>query len=368
MNAFGILWRTAVLYLSLATALPTSVRSLGPHPRPARDYEAATQLAPVLQRADTAAAIGGESIMLLHGRRTPRAIVLFHGLTNSPRQFRQLAATLYDCGDNVFVPRLPQHALRGADAEVLGRLTAEELRDVADAAIDLARGLGDTVVVLGLSLGGDVAAWTAQFRPEVYRAVIVSPALGLGHVSSAVATPMMNLILRIPNYSKNQAPDTLRPDRTLGWSTRAVGQMLRLGAAVRRAADKGAPMARDIRVLLNAHDRTVNRAAINELVAQWSATGGSVSMFEFPDSLRLPHDVMDPDEATGNTGATYPVLLALLYGATPPANLARHLLPPNSVPRSIDGDPTILSAWLERAPSFQSDRRLVGAVWPGRSE
>ncbi len=332
MNVFGILWRAAVLYLGLASALPTSVRSLGPHSKPARDYEAATELAQAFQRADTAAAVGGESIILLHGRRTPRAIVLFHGLTNSPRQFRQLAATLYDRGDNVFVPRLPQHALRRANADDLGRLTAEALRDVGDVAIDLAMGLGDTVVVLGLSLGGDVAAWTAQFRPEVYRAVIVSPALGLAHMSSIVATPMMNLTLRIPNYSKNDPPNALRPDRTLGWSTHAVGQMLRLGAAVRRAADRRAPAARDIRVLLNANDRTVNRAVIDELASQWSATAARVSMFEFQDSLRLPHDVIDPDQATSNTGVTYPVLLALLYGATPPANLARRFVPRDSAP------------------------------------
>ncbi|HMG70724.1 MAG TPA: hypothetical protein VK544_06385, partial [Gemmatimonadaceae bacterium] len=44
MGAFGILWRAAVLYLGLAAALPTSTASLGPHPKPARDYEAAAQL------------------------------------------------------------------------------------------------------------------------------------------------------------------------------------------------------------------------------------------------------------------------------------------------------------------------------------
>ncbi|MDQ6768518.1 MAG: hypothetical protein M3Z54_00830 [Gemmatimonadota bacterium] len=107
---------------------------------------------------------------------------------------------------------------------------------------------------------------------------------------------------------------------------------MRLSAAVRRAADKHGPAARDIRVLVNANDRTVSRATIDELAAQWSATGGRVSMFEFPDSLRLPHDVIDPDKVTGNTTVTYPVLLALLYGATPPANLARRLLPRDSVP------------------------------------
>src|SRR5476651_1103014 len=125
MSVFGILWRVAVLYLGLAAALPTSVRSLGPHSKPARDYEAAMQLAQAFQRADTAAATGGESIILVHAHRTPRAFVLFHGLTNSPRQFRRLAATLYESGDNVFAPRLPQHALRGATADDLGSMTAE---------------------------------------------------------------------------------------------------------------------------------------------------------------------------------------------------------------------------------------------------
>jgi hypothetical protein len=44
-------------------------------------------------------------------------------------------------------------------------------------------------------------------------------------------------------------------------------------------------------------------------------------MFELADSLRLPHDIVDPDELTGNTRVTYPVILALLLGSTPAANL-----------------------------------------------
>jgi len=320
LNAFGILWRAAVLYLGWALVWPTTVNTLGAHPKPARDYESAMKLAEAFQQSDSAVATGGESIIFVHGHRTPRAFVLFHGLTNSPRQFSKLAATLSDSGDNVFVPRLPEHALRGATSGDLGRLTAESLRNVADAAIDIASGLGDTVVVLGVSLGGNVAAWTAQFR-QVGRVVILAPALGLSHISTAVETPVMNLTLRVPNYSKKEGPDTLRPDRELGWSSRGVGQMLRLGTAIRRAADNHAPGARDIRVLVNAHDHTVNRQAIDELVEHWSAAGGHVSMFELADSLRLPHDIVDPDELTGNTRVTYPVILSLLFGATPAANL-----------------------------------------------
>ena len=159
--------------------------------------------------------------------------------------------------------------------------------------------------------------------------VIIAPALGLSHISTVLETPIMNLTLRVPNYSKKEGPDTLRPDRELGWSSRGVGQMLRLGTAIRRAADKHAPAAREIRVLVNAHDHTVNRQAIDELVEHWSTAGGHVSMFELADSLHLPHDIVDPDERTGNTSVTYPVILGLLYGSTLAANLGARVITPH---------------------------------------
>src|SRR5258705_2178089 len=198
-------------------------------------------------------------------------------------------------------------------------MSADALRDVGDASVNIASGLGDTVIVFGVSLGGNVAAWVAQFRP-VYRVVLAAPALGLSHVSTTVETPMMNLTSRVPNYSKSDPADTLRPDRTLGWSTRGVGEMMKLGMAVRRNADNHPPLARDIRVLANANDHTVNRSAIDELVAHWRAKGAPVTMYELSDTLHIPHDVVDPDEATGNTKITDPVILALLRGSAPTAS------------------------------------------------
>jgi pimeloyl-ACP methyl ester carboxylesterase len=166
----------------------------------------------------------------VHGRRTPRAFVLFHGLTNSPYQFRDLTDSIYNAGDNVFVPRLPWHALPGGRQRELARITATELRDVADASVDIASGLGDTVIVFGLSLGGTMAAWVAQFRP-VDRVVIAAPALGVSHVTSVLETPMMNLGLRLPNYSHDDPPDPLRPDRMPGWCSRGIAEMMALGLA-----------------------------------------------------------------------------------------------------------------------------------------
>src|SRR5206468_6376689 len=129
---------------------------------------------------------GGATILLSHGDPTPRAVVLFHGFTDSPKQFADLAESLYKAGENVLVPRLPHHAQRGRTVRELARLTATELCRVADQSVDIASGLGDSVIVAGLSVGGTMAAWSAEYRPEVKRAVVIAPAFEAAHVPSVL--------------------------------------------------------------------------------------------------------------------------------------------------------------------------------------
>jgi len=333
-----------VVVFLLTAFLPANTNSLVSHPQPATDYDAAVARARQFQRGDSIATITGRSVLRVHGHRTSRAFVLFHGLTNSPYQFRDLADSLYEAGENVFVPRLPWHALPGGTQRDLARISAPALAGVADTSVDIASGLGDTVVVFGLSLGGTMAAWVAQFR-HVDRVVIAAPALGVSHVAAALETPLMNLGLRLPNYAHDDPPDPLRPDRMPGWCSRGIAQMMALGLAARRGASEGAPRTSAIRMLVNAHDETVNRTLIDDLVASWQAKGASVETYELSDTLRLPHDVVDPTERGAKPSVTEPVIVALLYGrvdapaisrsvyllrqerlATPPATppLARH--------------------------------------------
>jgi len=191
MSARLVVAVTVVLLFLLTAFLPTNTGSLVSHPRPATDYDAAVARARLVQRGDSIATTSGRSVLRVHGHRTPRAFILLHGLTNSPYQFRDLADSIYTDGDNVFVPRLPWHALPGGTQRELARISATALRDVADASVDIASGLGDTVIVFGLSLGGTMAAWVAQFR-SVNRVVIAAPALGVSHVTAPLETPLMN--------------------------------------------------------------------------------------------------------------------------------------------------------------------------------
>src|SRR5690349_19271111 len=151
----GISWHAVVLFFGLVAFAPTRLGDLHAHPMPVVDYTAAVARIAALQtQEDSVVAAGGGSILLTHGHRTPRVVVLFHGLTDSPLQYFPFAQRLFQEGDNVFVPRLPHHAERGGNVATLARLTAEELRDVGDLSSDIAHALGDTVIVSGLSAGG----------------------------------------------------------------------------------------------------------------------------------------------------------------------------------------------------------------------
>lgn len=288
-----------------------------------RDYAEASRLIAQQESVDdTAANPKGRSVFLTHGRRTTWAIVLLHGFANSPEQFRGLADSLYAHGSNVWAPRLPYHAaLR--DASVLSGLKAEDLRNAAGSAVDIGTGLGDSVVVLGFSMGGVAAAWVAQCRSDIQRVVIVSPALALGHVPIPLDRALVSAMLRLPNITHRLVRDPTRTDRELGWSTHAVAQILRLGLAIERVAERSGPSVQDIRMLVNAHDQTISAAAGLALASRWAAAGATVTVYQLSDSLRLPHDIIDATEPGGRPALVRPILRALVRDTPVPEWVAR---------------------------------------------
>ena len=309
-----------MVVLGIAAVFPAGAGDTHSHANPTRDYDGALVRAHAILTADSAvAAPGGQSILLTHGSRAARAIVLLHGFTDSPHQFAALADSLYALGDNVFVPRLPHHAERGRDARELARISAADLCRTADAAVDIAAGLGDTVVVVGLSVGGTMAAWLAEHRPEVRRVVVIAPPFEVTHVPAMLEKPLVNLSSHVPNVTRRSTPDSTRPDRDPGFATHALAQVLKLGMAVRRDANRDVPSHAEVLFLVNAYDGTVKTAPVLDLARFWNDRGVPVSVYEFPDSLGLPHNIVDPIDRHANAGAVYPTLEALAHGDRPPA-------------------------------------------------
>src|SRR5262249_14256513 len=140
-----------------------------------------------------------DTVLLTHGQTVDDAVVLHHGYTNGPQQFVALARMLHERGRNVLIPRMPYHGLADRLTPAIARLTAQDMVALASESADIAHGLGRRVTIAGLSAGGVMAAWVAQFRGDVARAVAMAPEFGLYVVPASLTAPVRLAMAGLPN-------------------------------------------------------------------------------------------------------------------------------------------------------------------------
>jgi carboxylesterase len=247
---------------------------------------------------------------LLHGQKTARVIVFVHGYTSCPAQFTQLGELFVKDGANVFIPAIRYHGLPDRMNARHAQLTAEDLVGYADDVVDIARGLGDSITVAGLSLGGTVAGWVAENRPDVETAVLIAPVFGYEVVPPLLALPAANLFRRLPDkfewWDTAQREKMAPPYAYPRYSRRALAQLLLLSASVFSDSRQGAAAVSRILVITNANDTLVNNRMASRLADNWRRSGKvDVADYEFPRALRLGHDLIDPNIPGQKTGIVY---------------------------------------------------------------
>jgi carboxylesterase len=320
----SLVWNTAlvggaaalVAGAGLTWISQVKARGLTSVPDPAPDYDAA------LDRLARLQALDGDTInpvcrsrALLHGRTTQQAVILVHGLTNCPQQWSLFAEQLRERGVNVVLPRMPRHGLIDRQTNEIGKLRAEELREHGDRVVDIAAGLGERVAIVGLSAGGIVAAWAAQHRPELERAVLIAPSFGFAQYGQYAQMLFMNVVLALPDVTTERFSEVERvmPYAYLGWSSHALGEVLRLGLATARAAVAARPATQHLVLVTNANDRAVNNPLARQLVSIWQSRGlRRVEYYEFDRAEQLEHDLIDPNNPKQRVDVVYPVLLDLV--------------------------------------------------------
>ncbi|MBP7241639.1 alpha/beta fold hydrolase [Amaricoccus sp.] len=316
--AFAAVAGTVAIALAYLLLRPIVTYDLGPRPAPAADHAAA------LARFAADAAADPTPLnplchprLLDHGERRPVAVVLLHGVSSCPQAFVDLAPALFARGHNVIAPRMPQNGYADRATDALARMTAGELRAWGDAAVDVAAGLGDEVVVLGISAGGTVAAWTAANRPEVARAVVVAPLFGLPGFGARANDLLTRIMLFLPNVSVWKDP--LRraawegmPHAYARQATRGTGEILRLARATLERLAEAPPAGGSLALVTNAADRAISLPAADRFGDLWAASGKPLTRYVFPVEDRLGHEIIDPMEPGADPALTYPVLIDLV--------------------------------------------------------
>ncbi|NTV66652.1 MAG: alpha/beta hydrolase [Chlorobaculum sp.] len=307
----------AALALAYVILIPWNIPNLSSHPHPATDYNDALRRIDALREQEAGVAMNPLCTLqfMTHGRKTARTVVLVHGYTNCPQQFRELGRRFFERGDNVLIAPLPWHGLADRMNTAQAKLTAGAMAAYADEVVDIGQGLGERVVMMGISAGGVTTAWAAQNRRDLDCAVVIAPTLGFKPVSVPFTAAVMNLFSTLPDswaWWNEELKENVQPP--YGYprcSKHVITDMLRLGFVVEESAMQRPPMARKIVMVSNANDEAVNNESTQKIADLWKSHGATVETYTFDASLKIGHDIIDPNQPDQKVEVVYPKLIEL---------------------------------------------------------
>jgi pimeloyl-ACP methyl ester carboxylesterase len=285
-------------------------------PRTFAEAAAAIEAIVARDRADATLAPTALPRFYHHGHAVEHAVVLFHGFTNCPQQFDELAQQFHRRGCNVYVPRIPYHGERDRLTRALDGLSTPVLADAATQAYELASGLGTGVSACGLSLGGTMALYLAQTQP-IAHAVPVAPFLMPIGIPGWVGLPAMTVISWLPDrymWWDPRVKEKCRPDYAYpGFPSHSLAELIFFGNAI---VQSNAP-ARGHRctLVLNKTESAVNNGYATSLLDRWNAGGAAYERVVLDDLGSPRHDIIDPTTFAEAPALVYPKLEAIVLGS-----------------------------------------------------
>jgi len=268
----------------------------------------------------------GASRLLHHGKKTERALVLLHGLTNCPEQFATLAAQIHAAGHNVIVPRARLAGFRDRLNGEQGMQTAQDLIDQAAEGLDIAAGLGDRVTLVGLSGSAVAAAWMAQNREGLDQVAILAPFFGVYEMPAPLTDFAGAVFSKLPNFYLWWDPDKKEslagpPHAYPRFGTRCMADCVQLSRVVRANLAAKLLLCRRVFFVTTACDTAANNSLTRSIAHNLAAQHGlaKILTYEFSADLQIPHDMIDPAQHGANIPLVYAKLLDLLGIGTPTA-------------------------------------------------
>lgn len=115
----------------------------------------------------------------INKQKTPYSIIYIHGFGASEMEgspVNRNVASYFNA--NLYLVRLPEHGIDREDA--MKHMTAQKLVDEVREAYMIGKSLGDSVIVIGTSMGGALSLILASERPDMKALVLYSPAIREG--------------------------------------------------------------------------------------------------------------------------------------------------------------------------------------------
>jgi carboxylesterase len=215
---------------------------------------------------------------------------------------------------------MPHHGMKYRMSDEVSKIRMNELVQFTNDMVDIMHGLGDEVVIGGLSMGGVMTSWAAQYRPDVNAAVIIAPFLG-ARIIPTRWTPLVVFGLGLlPNFNQWWDPekkmDCDGPQYGYPqYSSKSLREIMRMGMKIRSNSRKNKAAAKKVYMVINDHDESVNNELCEQLVENWHGAGATnVQTYHFSDELGIPHDCISIEQPKGKTKVVYSMLMKMVEG------------------------------------------------------
>ena len=244
----------------------------------------------------------------------PLAVVLLHGLTNSPPQYDLLAPLLHARGHAAIVPRMPYHGYHDRMTDAIAKMRAGDLEAVALQGVIAAALCAERVVVAGISVGATLAGWLAA-RTRIDTGIAIAPFCGLREVPAGANDALGALLRSAPNRfgwwdprSKEAQPP---PHGYPRFATRALGESLRISTEMAVVPGGSSVHGRRVILVVNAREPVVNNTHAERRFGALRTRGVAYERVEL-EGLHAVHDIIEPAIPQACTEVVYPRLVELI--------------------------------------------------------
>jgi esterase/lipase len=260
-----------------------------------------------------------QDIIMSHGQKQPKSIVIYHGFTNCPKQFTKLGGELFEKGYNVYIPRIPYHGFTNVMTDALQNLNSGDLLNTINDSYQIASGLGDKVDVIGISGGGNMALW-AGYNYKANQVLAIAPLLApTGYSNWQI--PLMQKYVQLKT-NEFRWWDNDAQDKPIGgpkhayprYTSKAGNAFLEVALDLQRRLNFDSnTTATDFKLLLLESDQAVDNIVANEYFDLIDEKALHMSPRKIISaSYNLNHDIIDPMQNQANTDLTYPIILDML--------------------------------------------------------
>lgn len=256
---------------------------------------------------------GCQPLIMDWGEKRDNAIVLVHGLTDSPYFMKAIGQRFHEqMGFNVLIPLLQGHGLE--EPKGMAGVSLEEWKRNVEFAIEIAKELGGKVSIGGLSTGGAISVYMALKNPAINGAVFLfSAALDLAGIEGNIKeillrTPIANildffedkdLISKIKDFFRDKKERKERKDTAqLGdnpyrYSKMDLGGAQQLSRLIKEidkltgGIGKKTPLSQPLFVAHSEYDRTANIKGVVELLIKGNSSKNQ--FFRIGQHFHVPH-------------------------------------------------------------------------------